>query len=360
MHYLISEHVSWWHRAWTNGVIGRLHARSLRLSDWTRYRLGRIASIVLVVAAVAIVAGAAWHTTPIDGLFQLPSRLYHALPFVFQIIAVLLLAVGQFAAIFWFLSRGGTDVYFPDDIKTRFSDVWGQDAVLEAGERDAGVPGRPGVHRGPGRLRAGGDPAVGAPRNRQDPDGRGGGGETGKPFVFVDPGAFINMFFGVGVLKVKSLFRKLRKLAVRYGGVIVFFDEADSLGNRGLLSARRDLWSGRRGGAQRRRPSWRPAHPRSLINGAVVTAGLPFSEQRLPAVKSAAAVDGMMPVMAGAGGGGGGMGTLQALLTELSGSEEAAGIHEPGRSPDPRAPAQAAAQVPDHGRHGDQHAPGPR
>ena len=61
-------------------------------------------------------------------------------------------------------------------------------------------------------------------------------GETGKPYVFVDPGAFINMFMGIGVLKVKSLFRKLRKLALRYGGVIVFFDEADSLGRRGALA----------------------------------------------------------------------------------------------------------------------------
>ncbi len=61
-------------------------------------------------------------------------------------------------------------------------------------------------------------------------------GETGKPYVFVDPGAFINMFMGVGILKVKSLFRKLRKLALRYGGVIVFFDEADSLGSRGSLT----------------------------------------------------------------------------------------------------------------------------
>ena len=61
-------------------------------------------------------------------------------------------------------------------------------------------------------------------------------GETGKPYVFVDPGAFIQMFMGVGILKVKSLFRKLRKLALRYGGVIVFFDEADSLGNRGQLT----------------------------------------------------------------------------------------------------------------------------
>ena len=38
-------------------------------------------------------------------------------------------------------------------------------------------------------------------------------GETAKPFVFVDPGAFIQMFMGVGILKVKSLYRKLRKLA---------------------------------------------------------------------------------------------------------------------------------------------------
>ena len=37
----------------------------------------------------------------------------------------------QFVALFWFMSRGGVDVYFPDDIKTRFSDVWGQDHVLE-------------------------------------------------------------------------------------------------------------------------------------------------------------------------------------------------------------------------------------
>ena len=34
-------------------------------------------------------------------------------------------------------------------------------------------------------------------------------------------------------MKVKALYKKLRKLAVKYDGVIVFFDEADSLGNRG-------------------------------------------------------------------------------------------------------------------------------
>ena len=44
------------------------------------------------------------------------------------------------------------------------------------------------------------------------------------------------MFIGVGPLKVKGLFRKLRKLSLRHGGVVAFFDEADSLGNRGNLA----------------------------------------------------------------------------------------------------------------------------
>ncbi len=237
VHYLICERVSWWYRFWTNGIVGRISARFGRLSDWTRYRLGRIASVVIVVAAVAVVAGAAWHLTPIDALFALPSRLYKALPFVFQILAVLLLAVGQFAAIFWFLSRGGTDVYFPDDIKTRFSDVWGQDAVLERVKETLVFLDDPASIEDRGGYVPGGILLWGPPGTGKTLMAEAVAGETGKPFVFVDPGAFINMFFGVGVLKVKSLFRKLRKLAVRYGGVIVFFDEADALGNRGLLTA---------------------------------------------------------------------------------------------------------------------------
>jgi SpoVK/Ycf46/Vps4 family AAA+-type ATPase len=55
-------------------------------------------------------------------------------------------------------------------------------------------------------------------------------GETGVPFVYVEPGG---LQMG-GILKVKLLYRKLRKLALKYGGSIVFFDEADSLGARAM------------------------------------------------------------------------------------------------------------------------------
>ena len=320
LHYLLSEHVSWWHRAWKYGVIGRLHARSLRLSDWTRYRLGRIATVVIVVAAVAVIAGAVWHTSPIDGLFQLPSKLYHALPFVFQILAVLLLAVGQFAAIFWFLSRGGVDVYFPDDIKTRFTDVWGQDAVLERVKETLVFLDDPASIEDRGGYVPGGILLWGPPGTGKTLMAEAVAGETGKPFVFVDPGAFINMFFGVGVLKVKSLFRKLRKLAVRYGGVIVFFDEADSLGNRGLLRPGGIFGPGGVSGASI------PAQPSMFDRWDGCRGGAYLSPNSISLLlQSNAQVEGMMPVMGGAGGGGG-MGTLQALLTELSGLKKPRGF----------------------------------
>ena len=123
------------------------------------------------------------------------------------------------------------------------------------------------------------------------------------------------MFMGVGIIKVRSLFRKLRKLALRYGGVVVFFDEADSLGNRGgggtdggfasnsvgqFLDDATDIGSSipyLSSGAQRE--LWRSALDRAPK----------------PQTKSSV-------MMMGGGGGG----TLQALLAELSGLKKPRGF----------------------------------
>jgi cell division protease FtsH len=151
-------------------------------------------------------------------------------------------------------------------------------------------------------------------------------GETGKPYVFVDPGAFINMFFGVGVLKVKSLFRRLRKLAVRYGGVIVFFDEADSLGSRGgsvggqgagPRSTPSELFAACRGFSYLSPDAQSALYERALRGGEeAATAD--------PAPRRPGRFRQMIPT--GMGGGGGGMGTLQALLTEMSGLKKPRGF----------------------------------
>ena len=131
IHYLISEHWAAYYRFWTYRVFGGFERLSHRkLSDWTRFRIRRIVTWAFWIVVVAFVAGKLIGTTPIDALIRGPQLVWHALPFVLQILVLVLVLIIQFAALFWFLSRGGVDVYYPDDIKTRFSDVWGQDHVL--------------------------------------------------------------------------------------------------------------------------------------------------------------------------------------------------------------------------------------
>ena len=235
----------------------------------------------------------------------------------------LLFLVLQFGALFWFLSRGGVDVYYPDDIKTRFSDVWGQDHVLQRVKENILYLEHPERSRTKGGYVPGGILLWGPPGTGKTLMAEAVAGETGKPYVFVDPGAFINMFFGVGVLKVKWLFRKLRRLALRYGGVIVFFDEADSLGNRGALA---------QGGARL------PARddPRAAPGG-LPRLLLPVHRRAVDAAAAGYAARDRGGTARPAGqaddrrGHGRrrrrrGMGTLQALLTELSGLKKPRGF----------------------------------
>ncbi|HVF14038.1 MAG TPA: AAA family ATPase, partial [Acidimicrobiales bacterium] len=236
LHYVVSEHSIGYHQFWSRTVFGGLEKKSGKLNDWTRFRMARALKWVALLALVSIILGAANHQSPVLALFELPSTIWSAMPLVLQVVFYMFIMVMQFVAIFWFLSKGGVETYFPDDIKTRFSDVWGQDPVVERVKENIMFLEAPDAIEEKGGYVPGGLLLWGPPGTGKTLMAEAVAGETGKPYVFVDPGAFIQMFMGVGILKVKSLFRKLRKLAVRYGGVIVFFDEADSLGSRGQMS----------------------------------------------------------------------------------------------------------------------------
>ncbi|ROO83853.1 ATP-dependent Zn protease [Actinocorallia herbida] len=314
-HYLVSERWSGYHRFWTERFFGGFERQSQRrLSPWTRFRVGRILTWLCWIAIIAVVIGAARDTSPVLALFEVPALLWNAMPMVLQIVFIMLIAVGQFVAIFWFLSRGGVEVYYPDDIKTRFTDVWGQDHVLERVRENILYLEDPDRIEERGGYVPGGILLWGPPGTGKTLMAEAVAGETGRPYVFVDPGAFINMFFGIGVLKVKGLFRKLRKLALRYGGVIVFFDEADSLGRRSLPSGGGPLGqpgfgaaSGCHGG------HYLSEHTRQVLvtGGAAARGGIE---------------DKVVAGMGMGGGGGGDMGTLQALLTEMSGLKKPRGF----------------------------------
>jgi cell division protease FtsH len=297
IHFLISEYASPYHGFWQR-YFGFVDKSLQRISDWNRFRLSRAIKLLLWIALLAVILGAVYDEAPVRALFLAPAALWSALPFIAQLMFAVVFVLIQFVAIFWFLSRGGIDVYFPDDIRTRFSDVWGQDHVLARIRENLMFLEKPEEIEKFGGYVPGGILLWGPPGTGKTLMAEAMAGETGKPFVFVDPGAFNNMFFGIGILKVKSLFRKLRKLALRYGGVVAFFDEADSLGNRGLAPA---------GGLGRYSES--ECHGGNYLSP--ISANLVFREKF---------------VMGAGGGGGGGMGTLQALLTELSGLKKPRGF----------------------------------
>ncbi len=315
LHFLVSEHWRGYHRLWSRGIFGRSERAAHRLSDWTRFRMARALKWLIAIALLALILGKAYHTSPVSGLFLLPGTIIHALPVIIYVMAIVSLGILQFVGIFWFMSRGGVDVYFPDDVSTRFSDVWGQDHVLERVKENMLFledPESIEAHGGhvPGGILLWGPPGTGKTLMAEAV-----AGETGKPYVFVDPGAFINMFFGVGILKVKSLFRRLRRLAVRYGGVIVFFDEADSLGNRGGSVGVQGNYS----------PASRfeSCHGFCYLSPDTQSALFADALKAAPAPRPPGRFRQMIP---GMGMGGGGMGTLQALLTEMSGLKKPRGF----------------------------------
>ena len=305
IHFILAEVLAPYHGIWKryfDFVDRQIH----RLSDWTRFRLSRAIKWALIVFLLAVILGAIYDEPPVKALFLAPKAFLSALPFLAQLMFAVVFIVIQFAALFYFLSRGGVDTYFPDDIRTRFSDVWGQDHVLNRIRENLlflETPEEIEKHGGyvPGGILLWGPPGTGKTLMAESM-----AGETGKPFVFVDPGAFTNMFIGIGVLKVKSLFRKLRKLALRYGGVVVFFDEADALGNRGIIT---------QGGPQRASTMNKSQIFESNCHG-----GTYLSDSAVSAITREKFV------MGGAAGGGGGSGTLQALLTELSGLKKPRGF----------------------------------
>ena len=239
IHFLVSEHSARYHGFWSRRVFGATNRWwERRFNPWNRYRIMRVVRWLFWLAVLAVVLGRITDAPPVVALFKAPAMLKQIAPTLFYVVFLIFISVIQFAAIFWFMSKGGVDTIFPDDIETRFSDVWGQDHVLERVKENVVLLENPEAIEARGGHVPGGILLYGPPGTGKTLMAQAVAGETGKPFVFVEPGAFTAMFFGVGILKVKALFRRARKLALRYGGVILFFDEADTLGSRGARTGR--------------------------------------------------------------------------------------------------------------------------
>ena len=327
IHYLMSERSSAYHLFWADKVFGGAERQiTKRTKPWTRFRVGRLFRrfLIVFIYGTIITLFVSDINNPIQAIVETPRLISQFLFFIVYGIFIMTIVVGQFAMIFWFLSRGGVDVVLPEEIETRYTDVWGQDHVLDLVKENVGFLEKPDEIEAKGGYIPGGMLLWGPPGTGKTLIAQATAGEVGRPFVFIEPGAFINMFMGVGILKVKSLFRKLRKLSLRHGGVIAFFDEADALGSRGGSVGQGEGPGQPMEDRQALTGSCNGYHYLSEISRGHVYENVMASSD---AFSAPAGKPGLVDrIMMGMGGGGGGMGTLQALLGEMSGLQKPRGL----------------------------------
>jgi len=312
--YLISEHSMRWHKRWT-GLFARIEKRTGKMPAWTRYRVSRVLKLLFVLLIIDLALAKIYHLPPATALIQLPIIATKALPWAFQLGFAFFFIAFQFIGLFWLLSKGGSEVFRPDEIETRFDDVKGQDRVLDKVKETVLFLENPEAIEDRGGKVPKGILLWGPPGTGKTMMARAVAGETSKPFISIEPSAFMNMFMGVGALKVKALFRKARRLALRHGGVIMFFDEADSLGNRGIAA----------GGGP-------PGRAGNHISAAPACNGMAYMgpDSQLLLLREGMTPDPVGPkrdgIIAGFGGMGGGIGVLPSLLSELDGMEKPRGF----------------------------------
>ncbi len=324
-HYFLSERSAAYNSFWQDSFFGGINRwTQSHFKPWTRFRVGRFFRWGFYLLLIGLLVD--YFVPEVQGVLQaiveLPRLIVGVLPFAFQLMFGFLFVVIQFVGIFWFLSRGGMDVILPEEVTTRFDDVWGQDHVLDLIKENIAFLEKPDEIEKKGGYIPGGILLWGPPGTGKTLMAQAIAGETGRPYVFVEPGSFINMFMGIGILKVKSLYRKLRKLSLRHGGVIVFFDEADALGSRGGMGAPQGQF-----GQSLRNDLGFTCNGFSYLGANTQEALVEhWSQSGLIKTEEAAKQGWVNRIMMGGMMGGGGMGTLQALLTEMNGLTKPRGI----------------------------------
>lgn len=325
IHNLISEHSMRWHGFWQKKVFGGWERMMSRMTPYSRFRVQRLSKRLMFLAVVGAIFSWMWGLGFFQALAEAPARIFRnifinpalGLPVGLTIALSTLGGLVYIVFFFGIFFIGGVETFKPGEIRTRFSDIWGQDHVVRRVKENLDFLERPKEIEDRGGYVPGGILLWGPPGTGKTLLAEASAGETGKPYVFVDPQAFVQTFVGVAPMKIKHLYRKLRKLSLRHGGVVVFFDEADVLGNRGQTSGGFDNSEVHE---QLEAAQWlSPQGRREIVNWlqqpSAVEPTSPSPRRRLR--------DSI--IMAGMGGMGGG-GTLQALLTEMNGLNKPRGF----------------------------------
>ncbi|MCR5014117.1 MAG: ATP-dependent zinc metalloprotease FtsH [Bacteroidales bacterium] len=127
---------------------------------------------------------------------------------------------------FMSLGQSGAKVYADTDVKTRFSDVAGQDEAKASLQEMVDFLHNPKKYTALGAKLPKGALLVGPPGTGKTLIARAVAGEAGVPFFSMSGSEFVQMFVGMGAAKVRDLFSEASKKAP----CIIFIDEIDAIG----------------------------------------------------------------------------------------------------------------------------------
>ena len=130
-------------------------------------------------------------------------------------------------------SRSPEVIYLPEQIEVGFDQVRGLGPVLGEVEHTLQVF----LNHRHFRDQMGGSPRrgilfEGPPGTGKTHTAKALAKEAGVPFLFVSSTAFQSMWYGATARKIRSYFRRLRKVARQEGGAIGFIEEFDAIGMR--------------------------------------------------------------------------------------------------------------------------------
>jgi ATP-dependent Zn protease len=203
-----------------------------RIRERTRRR--RIWKLLAVLGGIDAYV---WYRYATHNPFDLPTVGPETLLWV-PILLILLLAVVMLAPLL--SGRSPHMVVHPEQIEIGLTNVRGLDTQVDEVVRTLDV------FLGYATFR---DELGGTPRRGILFEGPPGTGKTylakamakqaGVPFLFASSTSFQSVWFGMSAARVRSFFRRLRKLARREGGAIGFIDEIDAIGGhrRGVAAS---------------------------------------------------------------------------------------------------------------------------
>jgi cell division protease FtsH len=201
-------------------------------------RYWRWAKRALIFLAIYVAVGYLFlGVSPGDAMAHPGATMSTYRQFIVYLLFISMFMVVQFAAMFWFLMRGTYYTIYPNEYDKTFDDVRGQPAAVESstevlrlfqGFKDfkqmGGYPPHGILFEGP-------------PGTGKTLMAKAIAGASSVPILIADGSRFMNMFFGIGNMKVRRMFSRARSMSDKYGGAVIFIDELDALGAaRGEIS----------------------------------------------------------------------------------------------------------------------------